>query len=158
MSRKLPPFLQRMDSPVAETFRVRLLGAISRGMRGRCPRCGEGELFRRGLEAWKRCSECGLQFQRNQGDIWMFVIMMNRIPVMLGVAIVYFGFRAASLGTSLLFVILLAGPLLATVRHRQGIALALDYLSRLYFPDTSDELHRARALEQIARIRQSRLR
>ena len=83
MSRKLPPFPPQMDSPDPQTFRSRLLGAISRGMRGRCPQCGEGPLFRRGLEAWKHCSECGLQFQRNQGDIWMFVIMMNRIPVML---------------------------------------------------------------------------
>lgn len=126
-------------------FRERILTPISRGMRGRCPRCGEGRLFRRGLEVWKRCSECGLQLQRNQGDLAMFVVIMNRIPVMLGVAIVYLGFRAASLGTTLLFVVLLAAPLLATVRHRQGIALALDYLSRLYLPDSSDELHRERS-------------
>lgn len=66
-------------------------------MRGLCPRSGEGALFRRGLEAWERCSSCSLRYQRNQGDIWMFVILMNRIPVAIGVATVFFGFRAASL-------------------------------------------------------------
>ncbi|HUF18032.1 MAG TPA: hypothetical protein VMS12_08330, partial [Thermoanaerobaculia bacterium] len=52
--------------------RPRPLTTLYRGMRGLCPRCGEGALFRRGLEAWERCSSCSLRYQRNQGDIWMF--------------------------------------------------------------------------------------
>jgi uncharacterized protein (DUF983 family) len=127
-------------------------------MRGTCPACGEGALFRRGLATWERCSACNLRYQRNQGDIWMFVIIMNRIPILFGIAAIFFGFRAASLGTSILFFVSLAGPLIATARHRQGIALALDYLSRVYFPDSSDEIHRERALEKIEEIRRSRSR
>lgn len=143
--------------PDFENAQTRPVASLYRGMRGRCPRCGEGPLFRRGLEAWERCSSCDLRYQRNQGDVWMFVILMNRIPVAVGVAVVFFGFRAASLETSILFFVSLAGPLIATVRHRQGIALALDYLSRVYLPDSSDEIHRARARESIEAIRRSRM-
>jgi len=31
-------------------------------------------------------------------------------------------------------------PLIATMPHRQGVAVALNYLSRVYFRDPSDEL------------------
>jgi hypothetical protein len=40
------------------------------------------------------------------------------------------------------FLLALLVPMIATIRARQGLALALDYLSRLYFPDPSDEIHR----------------
>lgn len=32
------------------------------GMRGRCPRCGQGPLFRSGLALDARCSRCGLDY------------------------------------------------------------------------------------------------
>lgn len=32
-------------------------------------------------------------------------------------------------------------PLIATMRERQGLAMAFDYLSRVYLPDPSDEIH-----------------
>ena len=35
---------------------------ISAGMRGRCPRCGEGRLFSGFLTLAPRCSACGLDF------------------------------------------------------------------------------------------------
>lgn len=69
------------------------------------------------------------------------MIITDRIPVLFGIALVYFGFRAESwLGTAAVF-FALAAPLVATLRHRQGLALALDYLWRVYLPDPSDEIH-----------------
>ena len=35
---------------------------IARGLRGRCPRCGEGRLFRGFLSLRPRCEHCGLDF------------------------------------------------------------------------------------------------
>ena len=35
----------------------------------------------------------------------------------------------------------MAVPLVLTIPHRQGLAIALDYLSRVHFPDPSDEIH-----------------
>jgi uncharacterized protein (DUF983 family) len=114
---------------------------LRRGIRGRCPRCGEGALFRRRIELHDRCSECGLLYQRDRGDTWMFMIITDRIPILFGIAIVYFGFRATNLWATVLFFLAVATPMLATLRPRQGLALALDYLSRIYMPDPSDEIH-----------------
>ena len=35
---------------------------ISAGLRGKCPRCGEGRLFNGFLTLSKRCADCGLDF------------------------------------------------------------------------------------------------
>jgi uncharacterized protein (DUF983 family) len=114
---------------------------LRRGLRRRCPRCGEGPLFRRGVEFHQRCSECHLLYQRNYGDTWIFTIITDRIPILFGIAALYFGFVSVSwTGTVALFVAV-ATPMIATIRQRQGLALALDYLSRLYFRDPSDEIH-----------------
>lgn len=128
---------------VQETDRPRVAEVLRRGVRRRCPRCGEGALFRRGITAHERCSECGLLYQRDQGDTWIFTIIMDRIPLLGGIAAVYFGFQAHSWWLAALFWTALVLPTIATIRERQGLALALNYLSRLYFPDPSDEIHAA---------------
>ena len=42
---------------------------------------------------YDRCSECGLVYQRNHGDTWLFWIIGDRIPIGLGIVALYFGFR-----------------------------------------------------------------
>lgn len=87
-------------------------------------------------------------FQRNYGDIWMFMLILDRIPILLGIVIVYFGFRATNWMAAAAFALVMAVPLIATMRNRQGLALALDYLSRVYLPDPSDEIHGGRELSE----------
>lgn len=85
-----------------------------------------------------RCEVCGLQFQPNHGDTLMFMMLTDRIPILVGVIAVYFlGFRSNNVGITVAFVIAMTLPLLATLRERQGLALAMVYLSRLYFGDLS---------------------
>ena len=122
----------------------RLRTLLRNGWRRRCPRCGEGELFQQFLKVRDRCSSCGLQLQRNRGDLWMFMIITDRIPILFGVAAVYFGFHPQTWPAIVGFFTLMALPLLATIRQRTGIALALDYLVRVYMPDPSDEIHGGR--------------
>ncbi len=117
---------------------------LKRGLRRRCPRCGQGALFRRMIETYERCPVCGLLYQRNYGDIWMFVIITDRIPIFGGIVAVYFGYQSTSWIGAAAFFIALFVPLIATLRERQGLALALDYLSRIYLPDPSDEIHDGR--------------
>lgn len=75
----------------------------------------------------------------------MFMMITDRIPMLFGIAALYFGLVATSwTGAAILFVAV-AAPMLATIRERQGLALALDYLSRVYFRDPSDEIHSATA-------------
>ena len=35
---------------------------LAAGLRGRCPRCGRGALFRRGLGLREKCEDCGLSY------------------------------------------------------------------------------------------------
>ena len=104
---------------------------LARGVRGRCPRCGEGKLFQRWIETYDRCSSCDLLYQRNYGDIWMFTNIMDRAPILLGIAALFFGFRVTDIWSGVLFIGMMVGPMAATVKHRQGLAIALDYLWRV---------------------------
>ena len=36
--------------------------AFATGLRGRCPRCGKGALFRQGLVLREKCESCGLSY------------------------------------------------------------------------------------------------
>ncbi|HJT16743.1 MAG TPA: hypothetical protein VJ853_05125 [Thermoanaerobaculia bacterium] len=117
---------------------------LLRGWKRRCPRCGIGPLFERGLKFNARCSNCDLVFQRNYGDTWIWMVITDRIPIFFGIVALYFGMVSISwTGTVLLF-FAIATPMIATIRQRLGLALALDYLSRLYFRDPSDPIHAAR--------------
>ena len=115
---------------------------LRRGLQRQCPHYGRGPLFVRWITAHPRCSECGLVYMRNQGDAWLFWILMDRVPLFLGVVAIYFGFRVTNWLIGVLFFLAMAGPLVLTMPHRQGIALALSYLSRVYFRDPSDTLPR----------------
>lgn len=106
--------------------------ALINGLRRRCPRCGEGELFRRWLEVNERCAHCGLVFQPDYGDTWFFLIITDRIPLLFGIAVVYFGFTMPTWVAPVAFFFAMAIPLIATVRQRQGLAIALDYLVRVW--------------------------
>jgi uncharacterized protein (DUF983 family) len=128
--------------------RPKIAEVLRRGLRRRCPRCGVGPLFQRWITTYERCSACGLLFQRNQGDAWIFIILLDRIPIIFGVVVVYFGFQSTRWEYVVAFAVSMMVPLLATIRERQGLAIALDYLSRLYFPDPSDEVHSERMKDE----------
>lgn len=131
----------RDSQEVAESAaRPRLLPTVWRGVRRRCPHCGRGPLFVRWITLHRQCPDCGLVYLRNQGDIWFFWIVMDRIPILLGIAAIFFGFRITSWLNGLGFFLAVAGPLVATMPQRQGAAVALSYLSRVYFRDPSDVL------------------
>lgn len=56
-------------STVAERLaRTRLIPAMARGFRNRCPHCGRGQLFGRYLKVHPACTECGLTFDGHRAD------------------------------------------------------------------------------------------
>jgi hypothetical protein len=83
---------------------------------------------------------CGLVYLRNPGDTWGFWIIGDRIPIALGIIVLYFGFRATQWWVLTGFFLAMIVPLVVTMEYRQGVAIALNYLSRLHLPDPSDEL------------------
>lgn len=46
----------------------RMMPAILHGMRGRCPRCGEGKLFRGFLKVNQSCAHCGEELFHHRAD------------------------------------------------------------------------------------------
>jgi uncharacterized protein (DUF983 family) len=58
--------------------------AVKRGFRCRCPRCGEGKLFRAFLKVGDHCSVCGLDFTPHRADdlpAYLVIIIVGHIVV-----------------------------------------------------------------------------
>ena len=64
--------------------------AIKRGFRGRCPRCGEGKLFRAFLKVDNNCSVCGLDFTPHRADdlpAYLVIVIVGHLVVPLALLI-----------------------------------------------------------------------
>ena len=58
--------------------------AMKRGFRGRCPRCGEGKLFRAFLKVGSNCSSCGLDYTPHRADdlpAYLVIVIVGHIMV-----------------------------------------------------------------------------
>jgi uncharacterized protein (DUF983 family) len=58
--------------------------SIKRGFRSRCPRCGEGKLFRAFLKVDNNCSVCGLDFTPHRADdlpAYLVIVIVGHIVV-----------------------------------------------------------------------------
>jgi uncharacterized protein (DUF983 family) len=58
--------------------------SIKRGFRGRCPRCGEGKLFRAFLKVDNNCSVCDLDFTPHRADdlpAYLVIVIVGHIVV-----------------------------------------------------------------------------
>ena len=115
--------------------------ALGRGIRKRCPHCGQGKLFSGFAHHLERCSVCGLVYERNPGDTWAFTIIGDRIPVAAAIVIVYFEL-GSRLGPAALIAVMAAvcAVLLWTAPNRWGVGVALLYLQRMWWPDPLDKL------------------
>jgi uncharacterized protein (DUF983 family) len=112
--------------------------ALRRGLRKRCPHCGEGPLFSGWSHLLERCSICGLVFARNPGDLWAFTIIGNRVPIAAMIALIYFGVVRSYRVLGLTMLVVLAALVVWTAPNRWGASIALHYLSRVYWPDPED--------------------
>ena len=113
-------------------------GVILRGLRKRCPRCGKGPLFRRFIRLHTHCSSCGLALGDRPGDTWGFWVIGDRIFIIVPMVLLYFGFTPESQWARLLFLALVVIPLIATMPHRFGVCLAIDYMTRSLSRDEDD--------------------
>jgi len=58
--------------------------ALKRGLRGRCPRCGKGKLFRAFLKVDDHCSVCQLDFTPHRADdlpAYLVIVIVGHIVV-----------------------------------------------------------------------------
>jgi len=105
---------------------------ISSGLRGKCPRCGEGRLFSGFLQIARRCGNCGLDLAfADSGDgPAVFVILLIGF-VIVGLAL----WLEVSLNPPLIVHILLWVPLatvlcLLALRLSKGILVNLQYANK----------------------------
>ena len=102
------------------------------GLRGRCPRCGKGPLFRAGLVLREQCSSCQLDYafiDTGDGPAVFAIFILGFL--MLGGALiaefkfgvpVWFHFVAWGIGTPLLAILLL--------RLLKGLLIGLQYRNK----------------------------
>ena len=120
--------------------RSRLIAtALGRGLRKRCPHCGEGRLFS-GWSFFESCSYCGLVFARNPGDTWAFTILGDRLPVGAMIGVIYFGVVRSHPRVGVAMLVVLVALAIWTTPNRWGAGIALHYLSRVYWPDPADPI------------------
>jgi uncharacterized protein (DUF983 family) len=64
--------------------------AFKRGLRGRCPRCAEGKLFRAFLKVDDHCAVCALDFTPHRADdlpAYLVIIIVGHVVVPLALMI-----------------------------------------------------------------------
>lgn len=64
--------------------RPTLTTALTRGLLGRCPRCGDGKLFNAYLKVAPACSACGLdldQYPADDGPAYFTILLIGHLVV-----------------------------------------------------------------------------
>lgn len=105
---------------------------IGRGLRGRCPRCGEGHLFQGFLGIRPQCERCGLNFSfADAGDgPAVFVILIGGFIVVFAAMITEILYRPPYWVHAALWVPLILLVTLAPLRPIKGLLIALQYHHR----------------------------
>lgn len=114
----------RADWPAVDPFSV--------GLRGRCPRCGEGRLFAGYLSVRPRCGICGLDNAfADSGDGPAVFVMLGMGFVVVGLALWAEVNYAPPLWLHLVLWIPLAVVLcLTALRLAKGVLIALQYRNK----------------------------
>ena len=102
---------------------------IGRGLRGRCPRCGEGHLFQGFLTVRPACEHCGLDFGfADAGDgPAVFVILFGGFVVVFAALIVEIMYRPPYWVHAVLWLPLILLVTLVPLRALKGLLIALQY-------------------------------
>jgi len=105
---------------------------IARGLRGRCPRCGEGKLFKGFLSLRPRCEHCGLDFNfADAGDgPAVFVILLGGAVVVVAALITEVMYQPPYWVHAALWLPSILLVTLAPLRPIKGLMIALQYHHR----------------------------
>src|SRR5262245_44093606 len=106
---------------------------LVRGWRKRCPRCGEGRLFRRFNILHKSGSVCGLQYLEDQGALFGYLFLIDRALFLFPlIVMIYFRLYVPGAGWFYASFVVLIFALFYTLPQRSGVGVALHYLRRQY--------------------------
>lgn len=120
-------------------MRVSKKRALLRGASKKCPHCGLGDLFENRSRLHDLCSVCKIKFLRNNGDAWAFLLFFDRglfvLPIVAGL---FFGLHERAFWLFIGLAVALVAFFIYTTPNRYGFCVAIDYLTRIRFPDPSD--------------------
>ena len=114
--------------------------AMKRGFRGRCPRCGEGKLFRAFLKTADNCASCGLDFTPHRADdlpAYLVIVIVGHIvvPAILWIETNYAPSMLLQLAFYLPFTLIASLVLLQPVK---GAVVGLQWAFRMHGFDETD--------------------
>jgi uncharacterized protein (DUF983 family) len=108
--------------------------ALKRGFRGRCPRCGEGKLFRAFLKTADKCSVCGLDFTPHRADdlpAYLVIVIVGHLVVPLALIIETNYSPPVALQLSIYLPLTLFGSL-ALLQPVKGAVVSLQWALRMH--------------------------
>lgn len=105
---------------------------IAAGLKGRCPRCGEGRLFDGFLTVAKRCGVCGLDYEfADAGDGPAIFVMLIMGFVIVGLALWFELTFQPPLWLHFIIWVPLAIPIcLIPLRLAKGVLITLQYANK----------------------------
>ncbi|ABD87791.1 DUF983 domain-containing protein [Rhodopseudomonas palustris] len=108
--------------------------AIKRGLFGRCPRCGEGKLFRAFLKVDDHCAKCQLDFTPHRADdlpAYLVIVIVGHlvVPIVLWIETNYSPAVPLQLAIYLPITLLLSLGLLQPVK---GAVVGLQWAFRMH--------------------------
>jgi uncharacterized protein (DUF983 family) len=112
---------------------------FSRGVRRKCPQCGQGALFSHWYKLRSHCPVCGLKYLENQGDLWGVLLFADRVLFMVPLIAVVMVTQNSKAIWPYFFGGVLALGLILTFPHRMGISVAFEYHIRRTSSDLSGE-------------------
>ncbi len=121
-----------------------LLQSMLNGARGRCPSCGEGQLFRKFLKVADRCPACGEDLHHHRADdmpAYIVITIVGHIVVPLAFADET-AYRPDYVIHFLLWIPLTLGLSLALLQPVKGAIVGLQWAMRMHgfdSPAASDE-------------------
>ena len=113
--------------------------AISRGCRCRCPKCGEGAMFRSPFKIHKRCPNCRTLFQPYEGDslgVYAVCYSVSVVPAMLAFVLAFKYTQLGYMGLLGVFSVTTGVILFGFYRNMKGLWVALLYLMTGLKPGT----------------------
>lgn len=113
--------------------------AMARGLRCRCPNCGEGKIFRAFLKVADNCSECGQDFSGHRADdlpAYLVIVVVGHIivPIALWIETNYAPSMLLQLAFYLPFTLIASLLLLQPVK---GAVVGLQWAFRMHGFDES---------------------
>jgi len=102
-----------------------LYSILKSSIYGFCPKCKKGSLFSRWSKLHERCNYCDIQFLKQNGDNWFFLLIIDRALFIFPIILLYY-FNFNPYYIILLSLILLVFFIILTP-IRIGISFGFEY-------------------------------